>query len=361
MSAPQNFYYRYEHYIRAAVIISGFAFDLVIAKRPDSVFVNVLLLTYLAVSAACIIILSSRRERALADTQSTVILLVLQFCFGGLASNLLILYGKSGTVAGDFLFVGLLAALLIGNEFMKDRYAEMRFNIAMYYVLLLTYSVIAVPTFILHDIGASAFLWSGAASLAAVAIFLALLHMTARVYRGRDGARRLRDSILTVAAVFIVFNACYFLNIIPPVPLALKDIGIYHSVVRDSADSYIATYEPVPWWEFWRDTSDTFTAGSGASAYCFSSVFAPTGLGTPVHHLWEHYNSVTRNWDTLADIAFPISGGRTEGYRGFSSIQGVLAAGDWRCDVETQAGQLIGRSTFSVVAGTAPLLSVTKL
>ena len=120
-------------------------------------------------------------------------------------------------------------------------------------------------------------------------------------------------------------------------------------------------YEQPPWYKFWRETDSTFHYKPGASAYCFTSVYAPADIDTPIDHKWSHYNERTSEWDTVARVTFPISGGREDGYRGFSATA-ALSPGQWRCDVETQGGALIGRTSFTAVLGSStPTLSQTNL
>jgi len=159
---------------------------------------------------------------------------------------------------------------------------------------------------------------------------------------------------LIVGAIFCIFNLLYFLNVIPPVPLSLKDIGIYHSVLHRSDGTYLALYEPAPWYQFWRTTSAEYSSNNGTAA-CFSAVFAPADLQTPIHHVWE-YKNAGGEWEERSRISFPISGGREEGYRGWSN-KSALVPGEWRCNVETSGGALIGRISFAVLAAstTAPL------
>jgi len=166
--------------------------------------------------------------------------------------------------------------------------------------------------------------------------------------------------------VFLLFNALYFLNIIPPVPLSLKNIGIYHSLERLPASAggmqgiYRATYEEPMWFVFWRDTSTTYTLHAGASATCFSSVFAPAKLSAPVYHRWEKYSEQDNEWAQVSRIPFNISGGRDGGFRGFTNLS--VTPGRWRCNVETQGGALIGRTAFTVVQSpTPPALSQKEL
>ncbi|MDB5224699.1 MAG: hypothetical protein JWO43_321 [Candidatus Adlerbacteria bacterium] len=356
------FWLRFEHYFNFCAAAAGFTFDLWLAKRPDSIADNILLLTYLCIAATIIILLNHKtRQQMDAEnpTEPLALLFLLQFCFGGLANNLLILYGKSGTLAGSALFVVLLLGIVLGNEFFRNRYVRLNFNVGVYYLLLLTYVIIAAPTFIFHSIGTAVFIYSGLISLAIIAVFLIVIRTT--VLRGVRERKHFIEVGGIVAGIFLVFNALYFLDIIPPVPLSLKGIGVYHSIMREPSGNYAATYEAPAWFVFWRDTAATFTIKPGQSAYCFSAVFAPGKLTAPISHKWQWYDTRTKEWITKETVSFGILGGRDGGYRGYS-IKANLPAGQWRCDVETQNGALIGRMSFTVIESALPAnLSTTTL
>ena len=351
---------KHSRIINLVGMATGFAFDLYLAKRPDSVVDNLLLLTYLFICGAVIILLNIHAVRRQMEKEHPVeplaLLLILQFCFGGLANNLLILYGKSGTFGGSLLFVLLLATFALGNEFLKSRYGLLRLNVAVYYFLLLTYCIIAVPTFLLHAIGAQVFLVSGALSLGVIVLFLWILSVAA--FRRRD-KRQVFEVGLIVGVIFVIFSGLYFVNIIPPVPLSIKGIGIYHSVSKLPSGDYVGVYEAPAWYVFWRDTASTYTYSSGTEAYCFSAVFAPGSLTTPIVHQWEKFNTDTGAWELQSTFSFPISGGRADGYRGWS-IE-ALTPGQWRCNVETARGQLIGRIAFSAQVGPPPELTSSSI
>lgn len=357
---------KYEHHLGVGAMLVGFAFDVVLAKRPDSVVDNLLLMGYLVLAAGLIVVLNRRQMRlptgrqaaTLKNAEPLFLLLILQFCFGGLASNLLVLYGHSGTLAGSALFLGILAALIIGNEYLRSRYTRLRFNIAVYYFLLLTYCVIAVPTFVTHSVSTWAFLFSALVSVGVMAGYTFLLW---NMVLKHGNARGLPDTIIITATIFALMSGLYFLDVIPPVPLSLKSAGVYHSVLRQSDGAYLAAYEPAPWWEFWEDTSGIYTLGTVDSAFCFSSVFAPAGLSTAVYHRWEYYDAAAGAWQTAARVEFAIAGGRSGGYRGWT-MKSALAPGAWRYDVETASGALIGRVSFTVVeSSSTPSLSQTTL
>ncbi len=351
---------RHERVVGWLSLVGGFLFDLFLATGPESITDNILLISYLLLAATIIVLLNIRSRVQMERkslTEPLLLLFVLQFCFGGLASNLIILYGRSGTWGSSALFIALLVAFIFGNEFLKNRYAKLQFNVAVYYFLLLAYVTIAIPTFFLHAVGVGVFVVSGIVSLVIIALFLAAMYVF--VFK-RKQTRHMWEVSVLVLVIFLIFNSLYFLNIIPPVPLSLKEGGMYHTIARERVGTYVATYEPAAWYAFWRITSSTYTS-SGQDAYCFSAVYAPSNLSTSIIHRWEQYDDISKKWETRSLVSFRINGGREGGYRGWSNKAG-LTAGSWRCNVETERGQLIGRISFTVVeALTTPALSTTKL
>jgi len=208
---------QYEHHFGLGALLLGSGFDLFMANRPDSLANNLLLLSYLTIAGGLIVVLNLRemqRARGKHETEPFFLLLVLQFCFGGLASNLLVLYGKSGTFASSTIFFGLLIALILGNEFMRNRYALLRLNVGIYYFLLLTYLTLAVPIYLTHSVGVWVFVLSGAISLVLIGLFLFALYVA--VFR--RNIDHVRGVSLIVGGIFVLFNMLYFANIITPVP-----------------------------------------------------------------------------------------------------------------------------------------------
>ncbi len=352
----KSFYYQYEKHIAVGALVFGFILDSLTLNRPDQLIDNVILLTYLVVAGGTILLMNMRAARG-RESQLTVFLpVVLQFCFGSLSSGLLVLYFRSGTLAQSLLFFGILAALLVGNELLRSKYAQFRFNIAIYYLLLLCYVAMTTPV-LLRAIGPWVFLVSGVLSLVVIGLFLWLLVLMAR----KEITQHIRLSAGIVGVIFVFFNILYFLNIIPPVPLAVRDIGVYHSLLRRSDGAYVAIYEHAPWYLLWRSTSPTYTLTESRSAFCFSSVFAPTDLSAPIYHTWEYKDPATGEWEVRSRVSFSIAGGRADGYRGYS-IKSALIPGEWRCNVETAQGSLIGRTGFTVVeASSTPTLSQKTL
>jgi len=334
---------KYERHVSVGAVVFGFIWDSLTLGRPDSLFNNIVFVAYLTIAAGAIVIIAiyERQKRE----PPILALPVMQFSFGNLAGGLFVVYGQSGSFEGNWLFFLILLAFLFGNEFLRTYYARLSFHIAAWYFLLFAYVAIIVPI-LFGSVGDALFVLSGIVSLAFVTLFLLLLRSIARerVVLAR------RQNILLIASVFALWNALYFTHVLPPVPLALTSIGVYHHMVKLSSGDYEATYERPEWWQFTRATSNVFVRPTGAPAYCASAVFAPARLSANIEHHWEHYDEAAKEWDVRSIISFPVSGGREEGYRGYS-IKFDLPEGRWRCSVRTAGGGLVGRTTFEVREG----------
>lgn len=339
-----------ERHIGVGAIFLGFVWDSLTLGRPDQLFENVVLAAYLLVPAAGLLLIAIYERRG--DRPPLFLLPIIQFAFGNLAGGLTVFYFKSGSLQASFVFFLLLFGFLIGNEFLRSYYARMYFHISAWYFLLLSYSALIVPVAI-RKIGPSVFLLSGLLSLLLVFGLLRLLYFILRARLGGKVRATIGKTVVAVGIIYLSFTALYFLNFIPPVPLALKSIGIYHSLEKLPNGDYLVAYERPRWNEFLRETKGTF--GGGGPAYCVSSVFAPVRISADVYHHWERMNEGTREWETRSLVSFSIQGGRSEGYRGYSEVRS-LESGRWRCSVETRSGAVIGRTAFTAESAVIPVL-----
>ena len=353
----QELVHWYERYISPLSLLAGFIADNVfLTRRVDLLQTNALFFSYLIVAACGIVLLNSiesgRVRTPFVLSITPLIPVVVQFAFGGLFSGYLSLYSRSAAFAGGWVFVVILAALLIGNERFTRLYVRFSFQITLYFTVLFSFLIFFLPV-IFHKIGPTMFLLSGVVSLLIVTLFLMLLQWLVPeiVKRERTAVAR------SIAVIFLLFNIFYFGNVIPPLPLSLKNAGIYHRVVHQAGTGYVLSGEPVPWYESFLRYNTAFHASPGESAYAYSAIFAPAGLSVIVLHQWQHYNESTKQWVTTETVRYPIQGGRDGGYLGYS-ISDNIAPGAWRVNVVTQYGQLIGRISFSVIPVQAPVALV---
>lgn len=339
------------HHVQMIAFIGGFVFDTLTMTRIDTVLDNAFFVFYLVVSAIGIILVHGVetrrwRSRFLVHRKAWLPVLI-QFPIGGLFSGFIIFYTKSANIFTSWLFLSLLVMLFVGNEFLHRRYERLVFQVAMYYVALTSYLTLTLPMLV-GSIGTGVFVMSAVASLFLISLLLqGVMRFFPDVY-----VRSARGLFMTIGAIFVVWNVLYFTNIMPPVPLALKSIGVYHSVAKQNG-TYNVSFEPPAWYAWWQQTSSDFHRASGEAAHCFSAVFAPTSVSTNIFHIWQRKNDAGV-WVREGRIPFPIQGGRNDGYRGYT-IMRDLQEGEWRCVVETERGQELGEFSFTVIGVREPV------
>jgi hypothetical protein len=325
---PPPLVQRVRHWLPAAFFIGGFLWDAITLGRQITSLDLWILLAYLA-GAAVILVAIARKVQF---KYSRYMNAVLQFFFGGIFSALFIFYFLSSSSLPGYLVVVGLAALLIGNEFLEDAYSELTLSwafftlcAAMFFNFALAHLFRSISTF-----------WFYLGTLLAVLLVI-LLRRTAK-----EEAGTIKPAI-AIAALMLALHA---FNFIPPVPLVKKQMFIGHEVRRTS-NGYVAIVES-PGLKIWRTSSSVFHRTGSERVYCFTSVFVPRGIQTTIRHRWEYFESGT--WRTADVRAFPIAGGRKEGYRGYTYKQN-LTPGKWRVTAESESGAAIGILDFTVVNG----------
>ncbi len=351
MRQVQAFVLRNERWLVYVYLTGGFVFDLIFFRRVDLFFENFAIISHLALGALAIIAVHIERgKHGRFQGAHAFLPLVMQFAIGGLFGKFVIFYAKSGTFVTSWPFLIILVALFVGNEFLRERYAVLNFRIALFFIALFSYCIFFVPV-LSGAIGLTQFLESGLISLVIMLAVLLLLRFLAHDISGKQWA----SLIGIVAIIYLAFNVLYFTKSIPPIPLALKDSGVYHTVKRMPDGSYIGQGETRPWLPIFPQTVHWDDNGT---LYAWASIFAPTGLTTKIAHRWE-YRRDGGVWSTVGTVYMTISGGRDEGFRGYSAKR-RLAAGRWRVDVETEGGQLIGRIPFLIIATDTPPILVEE-
>src|SRR3989339_1240199 len=342
----RKFFTRYERYFSPLMLLFGFVFDNLTLRRVDFWAENLVIIIYLGLALISIILINihaSGRLRHRFFAKTTIWLsLLLQFVFGGLWSAFFIFYFRGASLALSWPFLLMLLALLIGNETFRERYSRLVFQLSIFFTALFSYSIFAIPL-LFKKIGPDMFVLSGLASLA---IFAAAAILAFRLIPERFRKSRL-PLVFSITSIYLIFNFFYFFNLIPPLPLSLNEIGIYHSL-RSAGGKYTVSYEPAPWYRFWADTSPIFHWRPGAPVYCLSTIFAPADFSLGIKHRWSHYDENVKVWTVKDELSFPLTGGRAGGYRGYSLKYGV-EPGRWRIGVLTDTDRALGRINFQIV------------
>jgi hypothetical protein len=118
---------------------------------------------------------------------------------------------------------------------------------------------------------------------------------------------------------------------------------MYHEI-KKTGDRFELSFEK-QWYQAWKRSDNTFPADE--PIYCFTAVFAPVDLNTTIYHHWYFRTSNGKPFTHADRIPIKINGGREGGYRAYTFKQ-RLDPGDWRVDVETEDGRIIGRVSVRV-------------
>ncbi|MFM2357618.1 MAG: hypothetical protein RJA61_355 [Candidatus Parcubacteria bacterium] len=211
-------YERYERHLSSGALIFGFILDNLTLRRIDRLFENIVLFGYLFLAAFGIIFLNIIEARNVRENEysgwHTFFLLLIQFSFGALFSAFFIFYIRSSSLAASWPFILLLLTLLIGNEFFKQKYIRLSFQVTVYFVTLFSFLIFYVPI-IVGTMGVWIFLVSGLISLILITAFLYLLRWAVPL-KFKESKQYL---ILGIGGFFIALNLLYFANIITPITL----------------------------------------------------------------------------------------------------------------------------------------------
>ncbi len=346
------------HWLTIAFVL-GFVVDNITLNRVDQLFDNFVLAFYVLLAMASLLTLYASVAEKIGGKAGLFFRryspVAVQYSFGGLLSGMLIFYGRSGSWSESWPYMIIILLAIYGNETVRDRTQRLIYNLAILFIGLLSYVVLVIPVATGY-MGPWIFIGSG---LLAVVIMYGFIRGLRRLVPRFIGIH-IKPIIFTIGSIYVGLNFLYFANIIPPIPLSLKEVGVYHSVVHFENGDYQLKYEKGKWWQPFKKSDDVFHAKLGDSIFCFAKVFAPTRLSTDIYHSWEYYDENEKEWIEHLRMSYGIAGGRDSGYRGYTLIRNYRD-GEWRCTVETGRGQVLGREEFVVDSENLPADLTTRL
>lgn len=379
----------------AVFFAAGFLFDVVTLTRVDDLFTIVQQGVYLVT----LTLLMVQEERYAAGVAAPPRLLArawryaedaIHFLLGSLLSVFTLFYLKSTSGLSSLYFLGFLCALLVANELPRFRRQGPIVRFALLSLCLATWLALLLPIvagFL------SVWLFLAAVALSCGAFVWLVRRLSASTKDAPSVWRRVGAPAFAMQGLLA---AAYFVGLIPPVPLSVQYIGIYHEVLPPGAGPTPAAPEtspapesspapqqagiaglpavggpvsdgPVsdapassapapgaagkasrayqlkhlrPWWRFWHHGDQQFAARPGDVVYCFARVFAPKGFRDAVYMRWlvERRDGA---WEDQGRARLTISGGRGEGFRAFGTKRNYRP-GRWRVEVETEDGRDLG-------------------
>ncbi|MBR6448614.1 MAG: DUF2914 domain-containing protein [Fibrobacter sp.] len=265
---------------------------------------------------------------------------VVQFCFGNLYSALVICYFKSSGSIASFVIVLVLAALLVGNEFLKEKYENFGICLAFLCLLGTMFFNFLIPHLV-HGMGPFWFFLS--ILLSAIVCYL-LWTKSSRGY-----SRQKRFLVAPVAICLVLFIA-YLANWIAPVPLVLKQQIVCKNFNRET---YSCDVDKLDFWQRIGFKGATVHKDEGDEVYFMSSVYAPAELKAPIEFRWYYKEPSTNKFkltDKITSSRMVVRGGRDAGYRSYSKKKNI-PLGTYKVETAYKDGAVIGAKTFKVLEG----------
>ena len=341
------FYKKYERFLMPSMLVGGFLVDYITFASIQISITFILLLGYWIFAGAIIAfthLYDAGRLPVWLQLKYVRLFspLLIQFAFGSLLGSSLIFYWFSGAFSISWPVMVVLVLLLVFNETFRKYFEKPLVHIGVYFFATISLFSVLLP-FLFNSLSAWLFVVAGAGSLVIFALYVHYLCAFAS-----DLQTHKRGLFVVIIAITCAMNVLYFTNIIPPIPLALREAGLYHSL-QPTAGKYVMQNEPENFLEVLQTwvLGQTLHITSTEKVYLYTAIFAPTNLKTTIVHHWQYYDVGEKKWMDRGAPSFAISGGRQQGYKGYS-WQSNLAEGKWRVYVENQRGQVLGKVRFTV-------------
>ena len=342
------YYEHNERRVDIAFFVGGFVFDVLTLSRVDAWFNIAQQIVYLIAIGAVLLQMFFEEGRppreldkmgAVKHSYYEYRVPIIHFLLGSLLSVYTLFFFKSSSLLVSFAFLTILVVLLLANESRRFKALGLTFKFGLLSMCLLSFTAILVPVLI-GSIGMIVFL----VSMLIGSVPVAVLNRRIRIHAPQRVQQARAQIVVPFGLVLIVFLTLYLLRLIPPVPLSIPYIGVYHAVEKTDK-IYRLSHERAAW-RFWHNGDQRFRAQPGDKIYVFFRVFSPARFSDEVTMRW-YWKDPARGWKLHDSIPIQITGGREQGFRGYG-VKSNHQPGDWKVEVETTDGREIGRIYFDL-------------
>lgn len=321
---------KHPNLLTAIFFSSGLVFDIFTLGQIDEVgnfFAHTIYILLLIIS---FIHFDRKYENRLLNKLSIYQRDIFHFLAGGLLSGFAIFFFKSSSLYSSGFFIIVILLLLLANESPKFQETGPIIKLSLVQFCISAFFIIYIPV-IVGVMGVSIFI-----------ITLVLSAITLPIILYRFNHLAYKESRIVAASMSAFLLIGYLANIIPPVPLSVKKIGVYHRVVK-MENSY-NLYKQKSFSNYFGISSNDFKFLPGDKVYVFARIFAPKGLSDKLFVQWEKWES---GWKVSDKIPLTIKGGNSWGYRAFTYKKNYQP-GLWRAKVMSSDNREVGRVEFSI-------------
>ena len=345
------YYERNERSVTVLSFVAGFLFDIVTLSRIDSWLSIGQQVVYLVVIATALTQMLLEQGRPQLELDKMFFFkrwyyqyrtAIVHFLFGSMLNLYTIFFFKSSSLLVSFSFLAFLVLLLVANESKRFKSLGLPFKFGMLSLCVLSFFAYVVPILV-GSIGLLVFL----SSMPIGCLPLIGLGWWVRARAPQLFPLARKQIYLPLSLVLLGFFVLYYFRVIPPVPLSIPFIGVYHSVER-TEQGYRLGHER-PQWRFWHNGDQEFLARPGDKVFVFFRIFSPTRFSDQVLMRW-YWKDGARGWTLQDSIPIKIVGGREQGFRGYG-FKSKYQPGAWKVQIETTDAREIGRVYFDLQTG----------
>lgn len=338
-----TYYQLHEKRLELSFFVGGFILDIFTLSEVNDLFSIIQQIIYLLITATILFFEYSlpkeyKPKNSILNSFWNYKKLIFHFCLGSLISIYSLYFLISSSFFTSLIFIFFLLFLLVANEFKAVQESKVNVKLCLFVIVLFCFYSLLWPI-LLGFVGLLPFFLS-------IITCFATMYFAYRLISKRNHSEieLQKHFLLPSFGVIILFVFFYFLGWIPPVPLSVQDMGIYHHVQKID-NEYLLSHEN-PWWRFWQKGDQEFIAEPNDKIYFFAKVSSPAGFSDQIILHWYNYHPKL-GWQTTDKVSMEVKGGRSDGYRGFSVKQN-FSDGEWRISVETTDKREIGRIYFTI-------------
>ncbi len=336
----------YTAHATTILFVVGFLFDMFILPDINDPLTRYIGVAYLGAVALLIMFREWLVSRNTASQMEQKLYSVATFgiaYFSGSALSFVFVYAlRSAALSVSWPLFLILLICMIANEYVATHNYRFTLDVGVLLIATLFYTVFNIPILLKTQNDATFAIGIGVSIAISLAYIYLLKYMSETAYDEAPRAYALAIGI----PMFV--GMLYFLNVLPAVPLSLKDAGVYHGIVKTVSGEYIAQGEPDSRFLTRFRTATYHLTPTDNGVYFFSAVNAPAELTAPITHVWEYYDHANKRWVESTRISFTLAGGRSDGYRAYSQKEN-LTEGLWRVTVKVDQSRIVGRLKFNVV------------
>ncbi len=257
------------------------------------------------------------------------ICLIINYCNKNFYQQLLFfiipIYYSSATLGSHnllFMLLLVLTALLSTLDVVYDRYLSRKWPLMAFFFAFSLFAGINASLPILWCISSD---WAVVTSA-----MLAMVSFVVMLYRFSRFSGRKALLLIALVGVLSFLTIGFGRSFIPPIPLSLYKTEFGEDLDQETRTMIAPLTGLAP--------------TTGGKVYALSAIKAPLGLKEKVGYKWYLDERLVK-----ASRFYEIAGGRENGYRIWSYItltDDMQGKKTLRLDIETEAGQLIGRATL---------------